>query len=280
MTQLGRHLRRGTTLTVLAVVLAAAAFTGYWAASGGRWYIVRTPSMATAAPVGTLLWVKPVAFSQLQVGDLITFHPPGSPSTYSHRVFARDPDGDLRTKGDANSAPDPWKLTSTNVVGRTQMRWWGIGWLVRAAPILLLGSLALWFAIRRFARRELWLPLTTVGSASLASLSIYLYRPLVGADQLALVPDRGGARATYISTGLLRLRLAAPGGGHVSLRNGQTGSVLATHQSSDGRFAVSLHPDVQWWMWVALVLACFVPAIANFARGGTRSGRAPQHQVV
>jgi len=47
---------------------------------------------------------------------------------------------------------------------------------------------------------------------------IYVYRPQVGAEQISLVTVDQGARATYVSTGLLPIRLQAPPDGHVDLR--------------------------------------------------------------
>src|SRR6201999_6147 len=104
-------------------------FAGGWWLDGGRWVRVETPSMGRVAPVGTLLWIKPVPFHELRVGDLITFHPPGEAQTYSHRVYRVNADHTITTKG-VIPGPDPWRLTARDIVGRVEMRWWGAGWIV------------------------------------------------------------------------------------------------------------------------------------------------------
>lgn len=261
------RLRTGVQVTLAATMLAAVVFAGYWSLSGGRWFIVRTPSMGMAAPVGTLLWVKPVEYSQLHVGDFITFRPPGSNTTYSHRIAAINADGTVSTKGDANGSRDPWLLSEANVIGRVQLHWWGAGWLIRAGPMLIIGGLLLWLLVRRYAALRWRLPLRIVGTAVLLSLSVFLLRPLVGAERIALTPSDGGVSATYVSTGLLPLRLAAVHGPHLNLVDGQTGSVFSPAGTGHGRILVTLAPNVPLWFWLALVLACFLPALITAAIG-------------
>jgi signal peptidase I len=272
-----RHrVRTCAAAAAVVVMLGLVVFAGYWAVTGGRWLIVRTPSMGMAAPVGTLLWVEPTTFSDIHVGDVISFHPPAETSTYSHRVHAINADGSLTTKGDANGSADPWKLTRTNIIGKVTMRWWAMGWLVRAAPILIIGGLGLWILIRRIRSRDWHLPVAIVGTALMLSLSVFILRPLVGAQRIALVPAEVGVSATYVSTGLLPLRLQAVGGGHVHLSTGQLGTVVNNHADTHGRYPITLRPDVPWWWWAVLVLACFLPAIGTTVFG-PRSRRPPAH---
>ena len=60
-------------------------------------------------------------------------------------------------------APDPWRLSKSDVVGRVAMRWWGIGWVVKAAPVLLAGALLLALLDWRLVRRGWRLPTTLLG---------------------------------------------------------------------------------------------------------------------
>jgi signal peptidase I len=255
---------------MLGLLLTSVAIGGYWQATGGRWYVVRTPSMGAAAPVGTLLWVKPVDFATLHVGDFISFKPPGSSVTYSHRIAAVAVDGTLRTKGDANSIPDAWRLTSADVVGQVEARWWGAGWLIRAAPVLILGGFLLWLTIVKLTPSRWHLPLAVVGVSVILSAAIFLFRPLVSAERTALTPTSNGVTATYVSTGLLPLRLHAVGGGSVDLRDGQSGSV-SSGQAARGRFSVTLAPKIIWWWWLVLVFVCFAPAIGSAVRTARRA---------
>jgi signal peptidase I len=271
-----QRVRTAVWILFVGALLASVAFAGLWTLDGGRWYIVRTPSMGTAAPVGTLLWVQPVDYSSIHVGDFITFQPPGSTTTYSHRVVAIETDATLRTKGDANSAPDTWTLTKANVIGKVEMRWWGVGWLVRAAPIVIGGALLLWLLVARFAPRLWRSPVAIVGAAVLVSVSTFVLRPLVGAERIALIPAADGVRATYISTGLLPLHLRAAGGAQVELRNGQIGSVFTNHTGASGRVLINLDPNIAWWFWICLVGVCFLPAMTT-SLFGSRPLRVPSH---
>ena len=76
-------------VVVLVTVIGAAA-GAFWLA-GGRWFVMQTPSMGTAAPVGTLVLTRPVAkLSALQVGDVVTCRPPApAASYYTHREIGR-----------------------------------------------------------------------------------------------------------------------------------------------------------------------------------------------
>lgn len=258
---------RGLTAGVLVlVVVGFAAFVTYWAASGGRWYIVRTPSMGTAAPVGTLVWVEPTSFVNIHPGQLITFTPPGSHTTYTHRVFARNADGTLSTKGDVNALADPWRLHAGAVIGVVSMRWWGIGWLVRAIPILVGGGIVLSVLLWRFTSPRWRTPAATIGTAAVLSLAVWILRPLVGAAQVSFAPTANGARATYVATGLLPTRMSEPGGTHRDLHDGQVGT-LTTRLIEHDRYTVHLGPHLSWWCWAALLLACFLPALCTTAAG-------------
>ena len=66
-------------------------------------------SMAPAIPAGSALLVTRVPASQLRVGDVVTFQPPGSDAFVTSRVYALGLD--LETKADAHSTPDPWRLS-------------------------------------------------------------------------------------------------------------------------------------------------------------------------
>jgi hypothetical protein len=263
----GQRVLRTCGLVALTAVLGLTAFVGLWRLHGGRIERVETASMGTVAPVGSLLWITPVDTSHLRPGDFITFHPPGQPgTTYSHRVYRIYPDGTIGTKG-MISAPDPWRLTSQDVVGRVRMTWPGAGWLVRATPVLALGALLVAVAVGRMNHR--WRGAATMIGASLVlCTAIVLYRPFVNAEQLAFAPVGDGARATYVSTGLLPLRLQAvgPDGSHIDLRDGQVGSVGVAATGSRGRYAVRLSPAVPSVFWLLLVAACFVPALLSSCR--------------
>ncbi|MGO4258585.1 hypothetical protein [Marmoricola sp. RAF53] len=270
----------------VAVLLAAVAALGAWWLQGGRWVRVETASMGTRAPVGSLLWVAPTPFSELERGDLITFTPPGHTTTYSHLVDRIEPDGTLATRGRITS-PDPWRLRAADVHGRVVMTWKGVGWILLAAPVLLLGALLVAAVASRFRDRSVRLPVTLVGAALVVSAALVVYRPLVRADQLAFVPVDGGARATYVSTGLLPLRVSTGSGDAVVLRDGEVGSVVARapertapQPGERSRFQVSLEPSVPFSWWAGLVGACFLPALLPALRRRPTAVRRAAHRAA
>jgi hypothetical protein len=225
--------------------------------------------MGTRAPVGTLLWVKPVPFDSLRPGDLITFRPPGAKGvTYSHEVKKIYPDGTLSTQGRI-TAPDPWRIRSGDVVGKAVMRWPGVGWLVLGAPVLLLGGALVGLVVTRLRNRDARLPAAIIGASLVIVTALVVYRPLTQADRLSFVPVGSGARATYVSTGMLPVRLSAVGAHPVVLRDGEVGSVVAEHATgveAGRQYSVTVRPAVPFGWWVALVIGCFVPGVAGTLR--------------
>jgi hypothetical protein len=253
----------GARLVAVALVAIVVGLAG-WRLHGGGWERVETASMGTQAPVGTLLWVAPADFASLRPGDLITFRPPGTDATYSHLVRSINADGTISTQGRI-TAPDPWRLHAQDLLGRVVWSWKGVGWLVLAAPLLVLGGLVVTLASRQARDRDLRVAIALIGAACVIALCLVVYRPLTRADQISFVPVAGGARATYVSTGLLPVRITGSGGHSVVLSDGQIGSVLATTRTggTHHRFAVSVRPDIPWTWWLAVVGACFVPILGR-----------------
>lgn len=77
---------------------------------------VRSGSMRPTLPVGSLTVYRPVDASSLHAGDVIVFRKPsghGSGELVTHRIVRVEtgPHGrQFVTRGDANSAPDPWRI--------------------------------------------------------------------------------------------------------------------------------------------------------------------------
>jgi hypothetical protein len=276
MTAVTGSIRRVLAWTALLGVVALLLFSLWWRVEGGRWMRVETPSMGTRAPVGTLLWVRPAPFDTLQPGDFITFHPPGRPDlTYSHLVHARNADGTLTTKG-VIPAVDPWRIGPSDVIGTVRMQWWGAGWLVAAGPMLLAGG-CLVMAVRAVVSKRWKAPVALVLGSVVLVATVLWWRPLLGADRLAVAPDAsGGVTVTYVGTGLLPVRVSAEGGGTVVLSDGEVGSVETAPGSADRLNLIRLGPAITWWWWVLLVAVCFVPALARLVTGGRRASPAAE----
>jgi signal peptidase len=76
--------------------------------------VVRSGSMSPTIPTGSVVFYHRVAADQVKVGQVIVFSRPGQPAErVTHRVFriANGPTGRyFVTKGDANGAPDDWRV--------------------------------------------------------------------------------------------------------------------------------------------------------------------------
>jgi signal peptidase I len=259
-------------VVVAVAVLGAVGWAGAWRLGGGQWAIVSTPSMGTAAPVGTLLWIEPVAPASVRVGDIVTFHPSTDPSTPSsrevtHRVVARRADGTFVTQGDINRTVDPWVLHGDDLVGRVTQRWWGIGWLVKAMPILAGGGLVLWALVRWGATPRWRAPLLLVGASVLVSLSLWVVKPLVRAELVSAHPVPSGGEATFVSTGLLPIRLEAVGSGHVDARSGEVRTLVAHTPTATGRYEVHVGAHIPLWWWMVGALVVLSPALWTLVVG-------------
>lgn len=276
----------GGALTALCIALV------WWWAIGGTWKTVSTPSMGRAAPVGTLLWVQPVDTGDVEVGDVITFRTPAGwmaetgtdavhQQTYTHRVVGQNSDGSLRTKGDVNASEDPWSVQDGDIVGRVAARWWNVGWLVDALPLLIFGGIAWWVLTAVLASSRSRAPLRVLGAAVLAAAAIYLVNPLFGATQLSFVPlGEPGAEATYVGTGMMPVRLEADGARAQVIAAGDERSIVAPRADDDDRYRVRVVPTIPWQTWVVVAAACLAPAVWSVIAGvepapahGRRVGR-------
>ena len=64
---------RNILFNILAIVtVIAVVFVGFNLISGAKGYAVSSPSMKDTLNVGDIVFVKPVAFEELQVGDVVT----------------------------------------------------------------------------------------------------------------------------------------------------------------------------------------------------------------
>jgi signal peptidase I len=114
----GHTATRWAGAVVLALCLGLAGLMLVPTLFGFQRYVVTGKSMTGAIDRGSVAFEKAVPVRQLHVGDVITFTPPASSGVHhrvTHRIAAigQDPAGRpvFRTKGDANTARDPWKMT-------------------------------------------------------------------------------------------------------------------------------------------------------------------------
>ena len=271
----GDHARRTVTIVAASLLLVLIAAAATFAATGGHWFVVRTPSMGTAAPVGTLVLTRPTTVADLQVGDVVAFHPTDARQlTYTHRIVAITGDA-IQTRGDINGSTDPWKTTDTELVGKAVTIAPGVGYLARALPLLLVGGLLVIGLTRWWLRADRRGPVRMLGFSALYIVATVIIRPFVGLRQLATTNGPGGADVTAVSTGLLPIRIE-PLAGHgtaapVHLSYGEVGTIHMTGAPDDNRYALAAHLDLPWTGWLVLAAVWVLPVLWVFVVGFRRS---------
>lgn len=239
-----------------AAVIVAAIF---WI-SGGRWFIVESPSMGQTAPVGTLVLSTPVSIDELSVGDIITFVPPAATEVYTHRIVKIGSAG-LTTRGDINGATDPWVVGQADIVGQATRVLPGIGWLLRSIPFLVIGGMVVWF-LSGFLRTGLRRSIARIlGFSLVATITAFILRPFVGVAILELATGQSGAEATIVSTGLLPIRVQATGGTFVDLVSGQVGKLNIPGLLDNGSYQLASTLNLSLWGWILFGLACATPLL-------------------
>jgi signal peptidase I len=146
-----RRIVGGVAVVVVVAALAVVAAVGLVPLlTGASTYTVLTGSMQPTLPVGAVVVVRPVPVERIAVGDVVTFlaHDPGTSATriVTHRVIGIDPGPVLRTRGDANDAPDPGATVAADVRG---VLWYSVPWVGRIPStswLLLAGGVSLLLA--------------------------------------------------------------------------------------------------------------------------------------
>lgn len=275
---MGRTGQRVTTIVVGVVLILGLGAALAWRAVGGTWENIGTPSMGTAAPVGSLVFSRPTTVEELHVGDVVTFQAPNPQVTHTttHRVVAIDgtgPDATIRTRGDANGADDPWSLHTADLRGKITAIVWGGGWLLRAVPILALVMLAVWVVTHYYTPGRWRIPLRVLGVSAAVSTVAVVLKPFVGAVSLGNNADAAGTHITLVSTGVLPSQFSGAGGGSVDLVDGQVG--VLTTQVPPGAKGASVTGGVHmpWWLWVLMVVLWLSPMVVGLIAESRRLAR-------
>ncbi|MGN7222331.1 S26 family signal peptidase [Curtobacterium flaccumfaciens] len=273
----GRQVTRSETVlawsvaAIAALLLTAAVL---FLSAGGRWFVVETPSMGEAAPVGTLVLDLPVDVAALSVGDIVSFETSANPDVvYTHRIVSIDADGGIHTRGDVNGATDPWTLTQADVIGTPALLVPRIGWLLRAAPILLIGTLIILTLTSAFTDRVTRTSLRIAGSALTVSYAAFVFKPFVNVTTITNTSSPTGVEATVISSGIFPVRVDALGGNSVHLVDGEMGKVVIHELTENGHYQLMSNIDLDPLGWVALIAVCLVPLVACLAVGRVEAVR-------
>ena len=101
-------------LTVISVI-----FVGFNLVSGAKGYAVTSNSMADTLKRGDVVFVKPVTFDELQVGDVVTVESADGKFHFTHRIVEiNKAEGTVSTRGDANDSDDPMPTDGEKIVGK------------------------------------------------------------------------------------------------------------------------------------------------------------------
>lgn len=87
--------------------------------NGYKLYVVDSGSMTPTLKVGTLIVVKESQDTEINIGDIITYHGADT-SVVTHRVLEIDTENGtwFITKGDANETEDPMPVESNKLIGK------------------------------------------------------------------------------------------------------------------------------------------------------------------
>lgn len=267
-----------TTLGLLAVIVVLA--LGY--ANGLRTFIVETPSMGTYAPVGTFVVSKPVDIKNVAVEDTIAFHPPGTHSTYFHRVHDVTDEG-LKTKGDLNGSVDPWTITSQEqLVGQELFHVLNLGFLLRVLPLLIIGGLALHLITSYFSVRYYRFPIRVMGWYLLVSVAALITKPYFNATLISQSVKSDTATTLFVGTGIFAIKGTAEKGTASVSSPGELVSVASSYANDDGYYNVLLQPHLSFYNWVLLVAIWLLPTLlcVLYAVWARKTGRDLKEEPV
>lgn len=255
-----RKARHWLALCLSAALIALALTWAGWLISGGRLFMVGSPSMGMVAPVGSLVATQPLAKSDhLHKGELVLFEPrPGHSLSYVHRIYEVLHRGRYLTKGDLNQAPDPWVITHGDVIGTPEAIIPAIGWIDTWATWLFFGAAILLTATLFLGRRyRRWL--LALGPVVLFAVPLLKYRPLIGGF-LDGSGKRGHVITTkIIDTGILPVHFSPALGHSVYAAPGQEVIVAGLAPKHGSTLDIRISAALPWWGWLLVIATCFVP---------------------
>jgi hypothetical protein len=250
------------SVAVLMVLVLSVALALGWRAAGGGLYVMSTPSMAPATPVGSLVLDRPPG--ALAVGDTVTFRLEKNGPLYTHRIVAVLPGPRYETQGWAEAEPDPWRLSASQIVGEVRYQVWGLGWYYKVLPFWTVGLL-LYLLVAPHLRRRARSAAAVVWWVALVAVPLVVWKPLV--DSVVVASRRSGAgrlASRLINTGLFPVRYGVPGGTVPGVSPG--GAIWVHGRAVGGHLAIEVAATLPWWGWVAVGALVFSPLLVHAAR--------------
>lgn len=235
-----------------------------WRFTGGSLFTIATPSMCPDLCVGTLVLDQPV-HGPIQVGEVVTFRPPGTTTVYTHRVVKVLADGSFKTAGDALGTVDPWTVPPKNVIGHVVFNVRGLGWLWRSLPWM-----AAALACMVIARRSIPIRFRRQGDLLFATVllvaPILVMRPLIRAAVIAWHVSHGAVVMTVVNDGLLPAQFKVTEAAAVS--HVAPGQVVTIAASGGASRLVSLRQQASFssWQWAIVAMVVLLPMLGLLVR--------------
>ena len=201
----------------------------------------------------------------MRPGELVAFRPPGQHAVFTHRVAAVEADGSFTTKGDAESSPDPWVVAPSDVVGGVAFTLFGLGWWLRALPLLAVGAFCLLVARSVYRWRDRRAFERMFGVAVLVAV-LLAERPLFSGQVVAVEADPGHPgwlKGLFVNTGLLPARPVIAGTGSSPVVSPSHLAWLRGPADAGSTIRAHLAPALPGWGWAVLALIVVAP-LAGF----------------
>lgn len=247
----------------ITVVGAAALTLALFTLFGFRAFMIETPSMATTAPVGSLVVTH--AQPHYSQGEIISFTENGR--TVTHRIIGYagadstpKTGAGFTTKGDLNGSPDAWTVSPSSIIGKAVWIAPGLGWLWKGLPWLLLGVVLTELLARAPFIKQRWRwNVRLIGWSLTFALVVLWLRPwfnVVNLDSRAA--DGGdGILMHVVNTGLFPLAAGA-----ATISSGQDAIVHVTEQLPNGKYFLLPKPDLPLPLQIFIVICCLIPFVA------------------
>lgn len=238
--------QRMIIITILSLCLGG--FVAVMIALGMRIFFVTTPSMATAAPVGSLVITQPA--SSYHPGDIITFRRHGR--TYTHRIQSIT-NQRILTKGDLNHAADPLPIEHNAIIGKAIFINPWLGWVWLMVPWVVIGWLIIHLATRRARPAWRWYYRIIGMTLVLCVVSLW-FHPWINFSVLSVLPSDKGALMHIVNTGVFPIDAVG-----TVLYPGQDTTITVSVQNSHGQYFFM--PTIHYTAWVVLciMLICLIP---------------------
>jgi signal peptidase len=111
-------------VALIIVVLFGLIFGKLVPLMGRQTIVIGGGSMEPAIGLGAAIVIRPVATTDLIVGDVVSMQVGPKQTVFTHRIISVVDRADgrwIRTQGDANAAPDPTMVPATAVIGRLEL---------------------------------------------------------------------------------------------------------------------------------------------------------------